>query len=132
MTSCVVVAKTFESCFTTGATALKIQVTISGVQVVTTTDAAGKAAAPAIVGVNTVTPADMTQGTPTLEKKAGATALEIGVGHVTAALVVTATQMGTKALQIRTDTDQTVGTKIVVKALTIATDAVQTVETAVV
>jgi len=116
---CVVVAKTFESSFTKGATALKIRVTISGVQVVTTGDAASKAAAP----VNTVTTADMTQG---------ATALEIGVGHVTEALVVTATQMGTKALQIRTDTDQTVGTKIVVKALTIATDAVKTVETAVV
>ena len=101
---CVVVAKTFESSFTKGATALKIRVTISGVQVVTTGDAASKAAAP----VNTVTTADMTQGTPALEKKAGATVLEIGVGHVTAALVVTATQMGTKALQIRTDTDQTV------------------------
>ena len=108
-----------------GATALKIRVTIRGVHVVTTTDAAGKAAAALEIGIGHVTAA-------ALEKKAGATALEIGVGHVTAALVVTATQMGTKALQIRTDTDQTVGTKIVVKALTIATDAVKTVETAVV
>ena len=102
------------------ATALKIRVTIRGVHLVTTTDAAALE-----IGINHVIAA-------ALEKNARATALEIGVGHLTAALVVTATQMGTKALQIRTDTDQTVGIKIVVKALTIATDAVQTVETAVV
>jgi hypothetical protein len=75
---------------------------------VTTGDAAFLAATLAIVGVNTVTTAYMTQVTPTLEKTTGATAFEIGVQHVPT------------------------GTKIVVKALTIATDAVQTVETAVV